>query len=293
MPGFCLLPYLNTAVGVNASNTALTAVADQDFTQDGSGNFRFSEDYQLLAGALVGASVTKGRYQVPHWNALAEFDIFAANRAAGPPSNLFLDWYGLRPLPLPKFESFQVQVSGNLGAATEYDSWAGLFQAADGLWPLPQQGIPLRTTFTGSITTAVGGWQGPGAVTFAQALRGGVYSVIGCYMQLAAANADCFRLIFPRYRTYGTRKLRPGFWTQTAIGNVPNLQLQDLTGRLGEWGRFWTQEPFQVELLGRVAGATAFTGFIDLVYLGESQDLVQQGSGGGAAGYSHTASLAA
>lgn len=289
MPGFCLLANYNGSVGINASNTKLNAVTDPEFTQDGNSNWKFTEDYKLYAASLVGASVTKGRFQAPHWNAWAEFDIFSANRNAGPPSNPFVDWYSLLAPPVPKYESFEVDVSGNLGAATEIDSAFLCLMAADGFWPLPTSGIPFLTTFTFTVTPTAGAWSAPQAITFTQSLRGGVYSVIGCVLQ--GANSDYFRWIFPRYRMYNGRRLRPGWMLQGAIGNVPSLQLQDAPGRFGEWGRFWTQELPQLEVLGRTASSTTYTGFVWLVYLGEDQSLVTQGSGGGA--YASGAALAA
>lgn len=290
MPGFTLLNYNNSVAGVNDSNVSMTAAVDQEFPQDGSGNYRFSEDYQLLGVALVGASVTKGRFQVPHWNALAEFDIFAANRSLKFPANPFIDWYRPRTIPIPKFESFKVQESNNLGASTEIENCLLWIMAADGLWPLPSSGIPFKTIATlATFTPTINAWSAPQPLVLAQALRGGVYAVIGAVFQ--GDHTVAARLIFPRYRMYNGRKLRPGTLVQNAVGNAPSFQLQREAGILGEWGRFWTQEPPQVEVFATAATNPAMTIFLDLIYLGEDQSLAYQGSGGGAAGYSGSAAM--
>src|SRR5262249_47570798 len=118
---------------------------------------------------------------------------------------------------------------------------------------------------------------GPAALTFSQSLRGGAYAVCGCVVQ--GTNAVAYRLVFPRYHLYHSRKLRPGGLVQTAIGDVLNLQLEPWVVGMGDMGRFHTFEPVQFELFGTVAGAITYQIFLWLVYLGEDPNLLQGGMG--------------
>lgn len=289
MPGHVTLVYNNPVAGVADANVDMTAAADVDFTQDGSGHYRFTEDYQLFAAGMFGASVLRGRFQVPHWNAIDEFEIFAANRSLGPPANPWLDWWMDNPIPIPKFESFKVQDSNNLGASTEIENAVLMLKAADGFWPVPSSGIPYKSRATFTVTPTLNAWSGGQALAFTGSQRGGVYSVIGATLQ--GANAVAFRLIFPKYRMYNGRKLRPGGIVQAAAGNALNMASQLKPGLLGEWGRFWTQEPLTCEVFGTVAGSIAYVLYLDLIYLGDDPSLVTQGAGGGSAAYQGASSI--
>src|SRR6266851_8400000 len=115
--GFATLVYNLPAAGINAVNTDMVAAVDPDFSQRSS-HYIFTEQYRLLGAIFVGASVIRGRYQVPHWNAIGEVVITQANRSLQPPSNPQWDWNEVRPPAIPLNEEFQVQASNNLGAAT-------------------------------------------------------------------------------------------------------------------------------------------------------------------------------
>lgn len=287
MPGYTMLIYNNPIAGVNDANVAMTAATDPNFTQDGAGNYRFTEDYKLLGAAMVGTSVTFGRFQNSHWNALGEFDIFAANRSLEPPATPWIDWYRPNPLPIPKFESFKVQDNNNLGSSTEIENCLLWIQAADGLWPVPPSGMPIKTIAKiASFTPTLNAWSVPQAITFNGTQRPGVYAIIGAVLQMDDVVA--FRFIFPRYRMYNGRQLRPGFIAQNAVGNNPSFQIQREAGMLGEAGRFWSFELPQVEVFATAADAGGGTLFLDMLFLGENEALASQGSGGGSGGYSGT-----
>lgn len=277
--GFALLDYNGAAVGVNASNTDLSAVTDPDFSQRNN-HYIFTEQYQLLGAMMVGANVTRGRFQVPTWNALGEVILFNANRSLQPPSNSQWDWYGPMGPMIPQKEEFQCQVSNNLGAGTEQENIALLLATNDWSANIPRgltTGVsvggvfPVRVSFT--VTPTINVWSGGQALTFSQSLRGGAYSVVGATVQ--GTNAAFFRMIFPRYKLYNGRKLRPGGPIQNAVGDFINSQIQPWMIGLGEWGRFHTFEPPTIEVLGTTAGAITYQGFLWLVYLGPDESLLQ------------------
>lgn len=264
--GFGLLNYNVAAAAAGGTNVDLSAATDQDFSQRNS-HYIFTEQYNLLAAAPVGVSVTRGRFQVPTWNAIGEFSLFNVNRALQPPSNPQVDLWIAYPPPVPTNEEFQIQLSNNLGAATEIENCPIWIATPDWNQNLPRGRLPilLRGSFT--VTPTLNAWSGPLAITFSQSPRGGVYSVCGATCQ--GSNAVAFRLIFPRYKLYMGRKLRPGALTQNAIGDALNQQEDPYRFAFGEWGRFHTFEPPQVELFGTAAAATTYQLFLWCVYLGE------------------------
>lgn len=279
MPGFHVLDYNNAAAGINDVNVDMTASTDGEFTQDGSGHYRFTEDYMLFGAVMFGASVLRARFQMPHWNALGEFEVFAANRSLAPPANPLVDWYIDRPIPIPQMESLQVQDSNNLGASTEIENVVLFIRAADGFWPIPGAGYPMKTRATVTFTPLLNAWSGGQAITFTAALRGGVYAVVGAVLQ--GGNCCAFRILFPRYRLTNNRKFRPGGIPQNAAGNNTERLSQIKPGAFGEWGRFATWEPPLLEVFGTAASSTAFVLYLDLIYLGDSPALLNAGSAGG------------
>lgn len=282
MPGFALLNYNAPAAGINAVNTDLVAATDPDFTAR-NGHYTFTEPYNMGGIMPVGASIIRGRFQSPTWNALGEWTIFSANRSLQPISNPQWDLYiGVQP-PLPMNEEFQVQLSNNLGASTEIEN-AGILLLTKDWSPAIPRGIATmiaRASFT--LTPTLNAWSGGSALTLSANLRGGVYVVIGATVQ--GTNAAFFRLIAPRYRLYNGRKLRPGGPIQNAIGDTLSNQYDPWQMQMGEWIRFHTFELPQIEVFGTLASSTTYQAFLWLVYLGEDPSLMNAGQGGGSMGY--------
>jgi hypothetical protein len=283
--GFATLVYNAPAAGVNTVNLDFSAAVDPDFSQRNN-HYIFTEPYRLLASSMIGVSVVRGRYQVPTWNAIGEGVIFNANRALQPPSNPQWDWYVARQPGVPLNEEFQVQVSNNLGAATEIenvvlqlvtDDWTNNLpqgKSIVGSWSVT---FPVRVSFT--VTPTLNAWSGPQILTFSQSLRGGVYAVVGGVLQ--GTNSVAWRVIFPRYKLYHGRKLRPGGLIQTAVGDVVCNQWDPWVMAMGEWGRFHTFEPPTIEVFGTAAVSTTYQGFLWLVFIGEDISNISQGLGGG------------
>lgn len=276
--GFHLAAYNAAAAGVNAVNTDMLAANDGEFSGRNN-HLIFTENYRLWGATLLGASVIRGRLQAPTWNAIGEFALFNANRSLQPPSNPQIDLWAPYPVPVPTNEEVQVQVSNNLGAATEIENAFLWLVTDDWSAQLPRGRLPILIRATFTATPTLNAWSGGQALAFSQSLRGGVYAVVGATVQ--GTNAAAFRIIFPRYRLYHGRKLRPGFLTQNAVGDVLTNQLDPWQMLLGEWGRFHTFEPPTVEVFGTVAGAITYQVYLWSVYLGEDVGLLMQGAGGG------------
>lgn len=276
--GFGCLAYSQGAAGTNQTNLDLAAATDPDYSQRNS-HYIFSESYKLLGSIGVGASLTRGRIQVPTLNAVGEMALWSANRAATVPSHPQWDNFYDMPIQLPLNEELQIQYSNNLAAATEQEQVL-LWLATDD-WnaniPRGRQMIVARATM--AVTPTVNAWSASQAITLSQALRGGVYAMIGCIVQ--GTNAAFYRVIFPRYRLYHGRKMRPGGVIQNAIGDEPFYQYNRGQFWAGEWGRFHTFELPQFDLFGITAGAITYQIFMYLMYLGEDLSLLNSGMGGG------------
>lgn len=247
---FHLLAY-EAALGVAAANTDVPAVLDPEFTQQGS-HFIFTEPYTLLLAYYFAASATDARFNVPTINGIARHHFSPIQRSATIPDIPYVQDYRMQPMPLPQNEQIAVEGSNNLGAATEA-STALLWVAPPG-W---NQNIPmgmqkLQVRFTYSITTGAGFQWTAGAITFAEALKGGSYSVIG--LQVQDANTLACRLIFPRGNVVNGRRLRPGVMSMNALGNRP---WPDFDGLMGVYGRFHSFEPPQIEIITTVGAAHA------------------------------------
>lgn len=273
--------YNAPAAGVNTTNLDFAAAADTEFTARNS-HYTLSEPYNILGASLVGASVLRGRYQVPRWNNFGELAIFSANRALTATSNPQWDDYRFAPLPLPLEEEIQVQVSNNLGAATEQESAVLNLGTPDWNTNIPPGVAPmgltqpltaiLQATFT--LTPTINVWSGGQVLAFTQSLLGGVWSVIGGVVQ--GANAVAWRIIFPRNRLYNGRRLRPGGLVQTAAGDIVNNAVHPWILGWGELGRFHTFEFPTVEVFGATAASTTYRVFFWLRYLGSDRSLLDQ-----------------
>lgn len=265
---FHMLAYTGSAAA-GASNFDLTAAVDPEISQR-NGHYIFTEQYQMLAAFNFEANATRGNFLAPSWNQYTKFNIWPPNRSATIPSNPQLDWWLLNPPKIPQNEEFQIQTSNNLGAASE-QSTCFIWIAPSGSWNqnLPRGMDPtpimeVRCNFTTNTTTA-NSWSGLGPLTFEQSLRGGTYALVGCEYQGAALQA-C-RFVFPRGPIFHNRRLRPGTLGSQALGDVPIDFTPYQQFVWGEWGRFSTFEPPQVEWWSSAGGAIAVEMRLWLVYL--------------------------
>lgn len=275
--GFALLGYQGLP-GVNAVGTDLTALADPDFSTR-NGHYIFTEPYQLLAAYHLETSAIGAQLVCPTWNAIGKANVWPVNRGivtlSPPRVDTRFDYAPFVPLN----EEFQFQVSNNLGASTEQAFGFVVLGTNDWNGNIPKGQLPIvvRATVTFNPGSLV--WSGPQVLTFEQSLRGGVYAVCGAEVQ--ATNVIAFRLIFPRYKLYNGRKLRPGWLAQNAIGDLIYPLSADGPFWLGEWGRFHTFEPVQIEAIMTTGASTAFEVRLWLVFLGENLSALQAGMGGG------------
>jgi hypothetical protein len=276
--GLVALAYSASAAAAGSTNVDFAAATDADFSQRNT-HYIFTEPYKLLGTISVGASLTRGRFQVPTWNAIGEFTLFRANRSATVPSNPVGDLFLAASPPVPLNEEFQVQWSNNLGSGTEQEQTIVLLGTTDYTQNVPAGKLPINVRASFTVTPTVNAWSGPNVITLSQSLRGGVYAMVGGFVQ--GTNAAFWRVIFPRYKLYHGRKLRPGWVVQNAIGDVPFFSYNLGSWWPGEIGRFHTFELPQFEVFGVTATSTTYQIFMDLVFIGEDVSQLSQGLGGG------------
>lgn len=252
------------ALGVNAANTDVPQLSDQEFSARNSHTF-LQDPLRLLLAEYNAASATDARLDAPSINQVARHHIFPVFRSATIPDDPRLQDFRSQQVILPAGEEIALQGSNNLGAATEASY--GFMWLTQPAWrpsiPSGQQRLTARASY--AITSVANAWTGLGALTFAENLRGGTYAVVG--FQVFDANVLAARLVFGRRPSYNGKSFRPGCLGLQALGNRP---WPDFMGGMGEWGRFLSYELPQVEILASDAAAHTGVAFFDLVYLGPS-----------------------
>jgi hypothetical protein len=255
----------NVAAAAFGAENALSAAADPDITQQ-NGQYIFTGPYNLLADAMVGASVTTGRYNVAQWNGWGRPNLLFGMRGLNPTSPTFWNRYDQAPLPLPQNQQIQTLVTNNLGASTEIENVVWQIGTADWSLNLPSGQYDFIGRATATITPTLNGWNENQAIAFDQLPLGGVYAVIGAHC--VGSNAVAWRLNFPRTRMYLGRRLRPGNLLINALGNVPDLQGSNLWSGFGLLGYFHTFELPTLGVFGTAAVSTQFQLFLRLRFMG-------------------------
>lgn len=265
---FHLLAYRGD-LGAAAADVTVPALTDEVFMDRNSG-YIFTEDWAAISLAALGTTITRVKSNVPKLNAINRHHIFPLNQSATVPTNPNVQDMRNEPMALPKNEVFLWQGS-NGAAGAEQCTVLEAIVGPDWSMELPGHLQRLTVRATGAVAGVLNTWSLFGALTFPdQDLRGGVYSLIGA--QCFDAGTIAFRFLFPRQADVQGRKLRPGGLAMEAIGNRPWDHQQ---GELGEWGRFHTFEPPQIQILANAAGASVQELRLDLLYLGEDVGLLQ------------------
>lgn len=274
MAMFHLLGYYHSA-SASDSNVDMQAVSDPVFSIRNS-HFIFSEQYSAYILCGMGVSATSFRLNMPSVNAISLHHIFPINPSLTPSSYPRLQDIRNQPMSIPQSEEMAWQESDGGAEKTTVFVWI----APDGMWNRQlvlssAQNRRLTLQFTATVTNVANSWSGQTAITFEQTPKGGWYSMNACYVN--SANARAFRVLFPRNQTAFGRILRPGFLVNNATGNLIYPYGAD---GMGEWGRFHTFEPFQIEEYADASGSDSITGFADVTYLGDTPTYSSYPSGG-------------
>lgn len=261
---FHLLAWSEAGIAAGATDADINAVVDDEITTRNN-HFILTEPFNALCFTCIETSVTRARLNIPTINAIARHQIFPIHRSSTVPSDFrwqdFRDW----PFKLPVNEELAVEATNDLGAATEVSNAFSIIAPPSWNRNLPRGGQRINVRATGALAGVAQSWSGNGALTFAENLRGGWYTVVGA--QCFDAGSLAFRLNFARPYMYGGRKLRPGNLCMEAIGNTPPF---DYGNGFGVWGSFHSFEPPQFQILANASGASTQEIRLDLIYTGET-----------------------
>jgi hypothetical protein len=237
-----------------------------------NGHWILTEQYDAVAWAVFGASVTQAQFYDSTYNAINTPQLYPVNLAIVPGSNPNVMDLRKQPWPLPMNEELAVQISGGAGGAEpDYALlWIAPSQSQPWMQPPQPNAMPnLRTlaAVTGTVALTAGAWSPFVTIAFTNVLKGGVYQVNGAYWEVAHALA--YRHNFPKAPLVnGTRKLFPGDLVENVYGNVPKKQGEDWLGPHGKFNYF---EPPQVSFLGTTTeGSATYNGQLDITYLGNA-----------------------
>lgn len=256
----------NQAAGVVADGVA---VVDNQFSIRNN-HYIFTEDYEIVAATALGATLTAAQLDSPSIDAFNPHQIYPVNAtaltlAANP------NFQDLRdsPIKVPQNEEIQFKIAGGAGGAEADFGLLILRCSGPGApqYPLAPS-TPTNPRFvaigTATLTNTIGTWSPFAAMAFTNSLRGGAYQLNQLY--LVCNKAALVRVNFVKQPIYQNRKLFPVGVCDTTYGNQP---LRFLPRAFGGLGRFNNFELPQISTYATVtAGATAFTFYADLTYLG-------------------------
>lgn len=264
-------------LGYYAANAAGATLADTPMIADGSisqrnGHPILTEDFEMTASWVNGVSVIAAQFSDASWNAINTPQIYPVAKSltipTNPQVNDLRDW----PIAMPKNEEIALQLSNNLGAATEAEFGLAWIRPAGQTYPLPQPAPSVgrigrvRALFTVTGALTVGVWSTDLVMTITNLIKGGTYCLAGS--NLVVANGIAHRFNFVRAPLYQGRKLFPGQLCEAAYGNVPLRQGRTWQGPMGYFDTF---ELPLVSILGAATtGSATYTGFLDLIYLGQN-----------------------
>lgn len=251
----------------NTANDDMNAVADEVITRRNN-HLIFTDPFKLLAVQAIGAQLTRARFGNAQLTQLSSNHIWPVEVSATQPDDPAVMDLLDNPMELPQNEELTIEVTNAVAGPTATSAvlWLGRedFQLN---WPAYFSRFTTRATCViaaGSATT----WTALSELVFERDLLNGVYAVVGAHV--VAANALAFRFRFPDARPYRGKVLRPGGLVQNAANLAPWTAQR---GGFGEWGRFHTFSPPEMQILADAAGGT-YEVRLDLLYLGKDENLL-------------------
>ena len=251
----------------NTANSDMNAAADAVYGVRNN-HLIITDPMNLIAAYPIGAQLTRARFGNAFYTQLTQTHLWPIEQSATVPDDPAVLDFRDGPMPIPINEEVTIEVTNAVAGPTATS--AMLLLANDQWsqnWPAYQRRVLTRATTT-IVAASETTWSAEANLTFERDLLNGVYAVVGC--NVVAANALFFRLRFPDQLAVNAKQNRPGGPVQDTLALAP---WKPLMGGLGEWGRFHTFNPPQVQVFADAAGGT-YEVRLDLLYLGESRDLL-------------------
>jgi len=258
----------------NAAAAALVDtpnVTDQNFVPR-NGHWFFQEPYKLMAKAVLGTSLTAAQLFDSTWNAINVPQIYPPNLSLAIPTNPQVQDLRKFPIDIPQNEEIALQLSNNLAMGNEWEFGLLWIAPSNANMQLPSPPPPIgnmgrvKALFTATIVLTAGTWSPDVVIAIPNLLRGGTYCVAGC--NLVCPHGVAYRLNFPRAPLYMGRKLIAGNLVEAAYGNVIQKEGDSWLGPMGYFDN--VEYPLISVLGGTTTGSTTYTGYLDLIYLGQA-----------------------
>lgn len=243
------------------TNSDVNAAADEVITRRNS-HLIFTEPFNL--GAVYGASstLTRARFGNAALQQKGIPNLWPLGRSDTIESRPVLMDLMNRPMELPQNEELTIEATTDAAGPVIANFVLHLLKPSF-TFNFPSFRERLLVRATSAVTAgSASAWTALADLTFERDLLNGVYAVVGA--AVVAANAIAFRFRFPDVLPADGKQLRPGGLVTNAVGDYP---WGPQFGGLGEWGRFHTFTPPELQVFDDTAGGT-YEVRLDLLYLG-------------------------
>ena len=251
----------------SVTNSDINAATD-DVLGVRNSHLILTEPYDLIAYHGASSTLTRARFGNASLQQIGIPHLFPLGRSDTIPARPEIVDRRVLPIRLPMDE--EITIEATTDAVGPVISNFVLWLKPEGeTYNLPMGRDRLQVRATAVVVAgAASAWTALANLTFERDLLAGSYAIVGAVV--VAANAIAFRLRFPDAVTIRGKQLRPGALVMNAVGLMP---WEAQFGGLGEWGRFHTFSPPQVQCFDDTAGGT-YEVRLDLVYLGQGRELV-------------------
>lgn len=241
------------AIANGTSYGVLPAIIDPVLSLQNGNQFLSGKKLKVIAGAVLGASLTGAQLDAPSLRTLALPELYPGIAAAAVPDRYALSMFGQYGPVFQPNENFGLRVS--VGGGAPSDNFGALWLTPG--YVAAQTGPVTTIPFTATIASLKGSWVA-GALTPATQLAVGSYQVVG--MEVIATGLFLARLVFPGTST----QFRPGVIANTTYGRVGQYQFNRYGG-MGSFGEFESTAIPSLEVFGLAAGASAPVVYLDLI----------------------------
>lgn len=245
-----------------------TAFAQDDVMMSRNSHLILTNRYNLLAAMPIGALINRARFGNASLQRYSFIHLHPLNVGALPLTNPQIMDLRDTPMELPMNEEITIE-TGNSAVGPTVTS-AGLVIGTPE-WNRNQPSVLARVTTRATAVIVAGTtttWGALANIVFERDLINGVYAVLGATTVLATGLF--FRFRFGDQMAINGKQHRPGWINQSSHTLQPNELWKD---GFGEWGRFHTFSPPQIQFFGDAAGGTAEIRLV-LGYLGSDESLL-------------------